>query len=102
MGLAFVGIGALLGLAGLVCSIIVLIAAFQTSTSTGFLSLCVPFYILYFAFTQYQRPNKNVFLGIWIGLIIVSNVLSQVGKSMLASAAMGSGMIDSPVTALKV
>lgn len=67
--------------ASLAGGIMLLIAAFKKSIGTGFLTLCVPFYVLYFAFKQYQSPKKKIVLIIWLGgtiLYILGGVLQAV------------------------
>lgn len=47
--LAYLGFWVLLSLAAF---IMVLVAAFQDSVGTGFLTLCVPFYVFYFVYAK--------------------------------------------------
>lgn len=42
---------------GLAVGVIVLVQAFRQGIGTGFLTLCVPFYILYFAFAVNENPH---------------------------------------------
>jgi hypothetical protein len=65
----------LLYLVGLVCSIIILIHAFKASVGQGLLCLCVPFYVLYYAFARFEHPKKNLILGAWLGSFILGGVL---------------------------
>lgn len=69
----------------LVCTVIMLIAAFKRSVGTGFLSLCVPFWIYFFAFKQYQSPKKKVVISIWLA----AHVLYIIGVVLAAKAQMG-------------
>lgn len=65
----------------LVASIIILIHAFQASTGQGFLCLCVPFYILYYAFARFEHPKKGMILAALLagwGLAIALNVAATV------------------------
>ena len=59
-------VGLVCVLASLVCSIIILVAAFQESILQGFLSLCIPFYILYYAIARFENDNKAMILVIWL------------------------------------
>jgi len=68
-------VGGVCSLAALVCYIIILIAAFQDEVIQGVLSLCVPFYILYYAFARFESDNKGLIIGIWLGGAIVSNII---------------------------
>ena len=48
----------------------------------GLLSLCIPFYILYYAIARYESENKVIILSIWLGGAIVGNILQAVGAGM--------------------
>ena len=65
----------LLYLVALVCSIIILIHAFKASVGQGFLCLCIPFYILYYAFARFEHPKKNLILVAWLVCGILGGVL---------------------------
>jgi benzodiazapine receptor len=68
-----------LALASAVCSIIILVAAFQESVGKGLLCLCIPFYILYFAFAEFEpSSHKELILGLWLGPCLLSVLLSIV------------------------
>ena len=71
-------------LAAFVCGIIILIAAFQDEVIQGLLCLCVPFYVLYYAFARFESDNKWLIIGIWLGAAIVGNVLQFAAAAMLA------------------
>ncbi len=62
-------------LASFVCGIIILVAAFQEDVVQGLLSLCVPFYILYYAIARFESDNKALIIAIWLVGGIVGNVL---------------------------
>ena len=66
----------LFGLASLVCGIIILIHAFtKGGVVQGLLCLCVPFYVLYYAFTKFEHEKKNLILAVWLGAIVIQAVL---------------------------
>jgi translocator protein len=70
----------LLALAGslvqLVCSIMVLIHAFQKSVGTGFMCLCIPCYIVYYMHTEFEHESKSMIIaGFWGGVAV--NALMQ-------------------------
>jgi len=80
------GLLAMVGsIASLVGGIILLIAAFKESVGQGFLCLCIPFYILYFAFAKYESEKKSLVLAIWLG----GTVISWIGQAMAAMGAAG-------------
>lgn len=71
MMLAFAGVAVLYVLT---THILVLVAAFRESVGTGFLSLCIPFYALYFVF----KLNENDTLKILYGFAILLNIALRV------------------------
>ena len=87
-----VGIGSILSLGGsvltLVCAIFIYIHAFKRSVGDGFLTLCVPCYILYYMFSVFEHDEKGLIIaGFFIGA-----VLNGTGQAMARSAMMaGSG-----------
>lgn len=54
------------GLASTVCGIIILISAFQDDVGKGFLCLCVPFYVLFYAFSEFDHEKKELILTLWL------------------------------------
>ena len=76
MGLILLLVG---GLASFICSIVILIAAFQDSVAQGLLCLFIPFYIFYYALAVFQNEKKGLILlgcfGGWV-LAIIGNVMT--------------------------
>jgi DNA-directed RNA polymerase subunit RPC12/RpoP len=66
--LALVGAGLLYSLG---MHIVVAVAAFREGAGTGFLTLCVPFYALYFVF----RVNDNDTLKLLYGIALIINLV---------------------------
>lgn len=64
LGLALMGLG---GLAAFICSIVILIAAFQDGVAQGLLCLFIPFYVLYYALAVFQHEKKGLILLGWLG-----------------------------------
>lgn len=75
--------GGLFGLVALVCEIIILIHAFKRSVGTGFMVLCIPCYILYYAFAQFEHPQKNLIVGGLIASLVLSSVFYGAGQAMM-------------------
>jgi hypothetical protein len=75
-------------LVALVATILVLIHAFQASTGQGFLCLCVPFYILYYAFARFEHPKKGLILAALVGGWILAIGLNAVATF----ASIGAGL----------
>ena len=65
--LAFLGLGALYSLG---VHLVVVVTAFRESAGTGFLTLCIPFYALYFVF----KVNDNDTLKLLYALAIIINL----------------------------
>jgi hypothetical protein len=63
----------------IVISLVVLVAAFQDSVGQGFLTLCVPFYVLYFVYGRLDsRTIKGLYslaLAGYVGLIALKSAL---------------------------
>jgi len=74
-----VAIGAICGLASLVCWVVILIAAFQEEVIQGILCFCVPFYILYYALARYQGEKKNLLIAVGLGGGILGGILQAIG-----------------------
>ena len=69
-----------------VAEIIILIHAFKTSVGQGFLCLCVPFYILYYAFAKFQHPKKGLIIALFLVGYGVGATLQQIGAAQAASS----------------
>jgi len=92
-------LGGLFSLVGFIGWLIIIIHAFKTSVGQGFLSLCVPFYILYYAFAKFQHSKKGLIIALFLGGYIIGGVLYQVSVMQAASAlqkSMGEFKIEIP------
>ncbi|MHC5021044.1 MAG: hypothetical protein ACYTGX_13225 [Planctomycetota bacterium] len=76
-------VGMVLGLVGAIGGIRILIAAFQESVAQGLLTLCVPFYVFYFAFGVWKDEKKMMWIGLWLGGGI-GNMVMQVAAGAMA------------------
>lgn len=68
-----------------ITSIIIVVAGFKKSVGTGFLCLCIPFYIYFFAFARYESPKKKIVIGLWLA----AHVLYIIGIILSVKALMG-------------
>jgi hypothetical protein len=84
MAMILLMLAGLCSLASFACHIMILIAAFTEDVVQGILSLCIPFYILYYAFVRFQNENKAIILGVWLGGAILGAIL-QVAAGAMAS-----------------
>ena len=74
----------ILYVAALACSILILIHAFKASVGQGFLCLCIPFYILYYAFARFQHEKKNLIIAVWLGAGILAAILAGMSGGFAA------------------
>ena len=73
------------GLFSLVIGILVLIAAFKESVGQGFLTLCIPFYVLYFVYGRLEDTLLKVLFTVALisrvlGLVITFQGLAAAGQ----------------------
>jgi len=80
----FAALGSLCALVSFVCWIIILVHAFtKGGVLQGFLSLCIPFYIIYYAFARFEHPKKNlIVLGYLLGGVLAGVFLAMGGVMM--------------------
>lgn len=71
-------LGMLLILIGLLCSIFVLLHAFRRSIGTGLMVLCVPCYVLYYAFSQFEHRFKGMIVAGYIGCLTLGTFLEVI------------------------
>ena len=74
---ALVLTGAVLCGVGLICSTFVIVHAFRRSVGTGVMVLFVPFYVVYYAFSQFEHRSKGLLLAGWLGCLIPGVVMVQ-------------------------
>ena len=84
MGTVLAILGLVCSLASLVCSLIILIDAFKKEVIKGILCLCIPFYVLYYVFTQFEHEKKGLIIGGWLGGGIVG-AACQMGAAAAAA-----------------
>jgi hypothetical protein len=83
MGIIIVIVGGVIALAGLICTIMILIEAFNDELWKGLLSLLVPLYLLYYAFAEYDHDYKwPIVLGSLFGSGL-GGVIMSAGLSMM-------------------
>lgn len=72
--MALTWIGALAGVLAAALVLPILLHAFRRSIGTGVMTLCVPAYVLVYAFTQFEHPKKGALVFAWIGALVLSAV----------------------------
>ncbi len=72
-------LSALFGLVTLVCAAVLLVHAFRRSVGTGMMVLLIPCYILFYAFSQFEHPRKNLILAGFFGCSLLAAVFLGLG-----------------------
>ncbi len=73
------------GIYSLIIAIVVLVAAFRESIAQGFLTLCVPFYVLYFVFAVADSSWVRWLYGAnLLGVVIFIGVTANMSDSLAA------------------
>ena len=75
IGIIMLVVMLVVGIAELVATVFILINAFQKSVGTGFMVLCIPCYLLYYLHTEYDGDNKELWMGILYGGIVLNLVM---------------------------
>jgi hypothetical protein len=75
---AFLGFLVLQALFSLTVHICVIVAAFREDTGTGFLTLCIPFYAIYFVFFKSESPLLKKFYSV----ALIASLASRTLKGM--------------------
>jgi hypothetical protein len=65
------------------CSVLIYIHAFRRSIGTGFMVLCIPCYIFYYAFSQFEHPKKGLIVA---GLCAAAGLAIVLSTVVFASA----------------
>ena len=82
-------LAALFGIITFVCAIFLLIHAFRRSVGTGMMVLLIPFYILFYAFSQFEHPRKNLILAGFFGCSVLAAVFLGLGAHGVSRVMMG-------------
>ena len=80
-------LGHLFVLLAVVCSALIMLHAFQRSVGTGFMVLCLPPYLLYYSFSQFEHRRKGLILAGFLGGFVLGVTLRAFGLSASMSAA---------------
>nr|WP_224249294.1 hypothetical protein [Hyalangium gracile] len=77
-------LAALFGLVTVACAFFLFLHAFRRSVGTGMMVLLIPFYILFYAFSQFEHPRKNLILAGFFGCSVLAAVFLGLGTHGLA------------------
>ncbi|MDQ3265904.1 MAG: hypothetical protein M3Y59_19995 [Myxococcota bacterium] len=76
-------VGTLLALISLACALPILIHAFRRSLGTGVMVLCIPCFIAFYAFAQFEHRYKGALVAGWIGAFVLASVCNAFGAQAL-------------------
>lgn len=79
----------LFGLVTLVCAVFLFIHAFRRSVGTGMMVLLIPCYILFYAFSQFEHPRKNLILAGFFGCSVLAAVFLGLGAHGVTQVMVG-------------
>ncbi len=87
--MAFNALSLLFSALGFACAALILNHAFRRSVGTGVMVLCIPGYILYYAFSQFEHQRKNLIIAALAGGLVLAGALRAVGADL--------GAVDLPM-----
>jgi translocator protein len=70
------------------CAVLILKHAFGMSVGTGFMVLCIPCFIFYYAFSQFEHRFKGAIVAGFIGGWVLTLALELAGGGGIGSLAM--------------
>ncbi len=76
-------VGTLLALISLACALPILIHAFRRSLGTGVMVLCIPCFIAFYAFAQFEHRYKGALVAGWISAFVLASVCNAFGAQAL-------------------
>jgi hypothetical protein len=80
--MAFNALSLLFSALGFACAVMILNHAFRRSVGTGVMVLCIPGYILYYAFSQFEHERKNLIIAALAGGLVLAGALRAVGADL--------------------
>jgi benzodiazapine receptor len=75
-------LGMLFSALGFACAALILVHAFRRSVGTGFMVLCIPCYILYYAFSQFEHGRKNLIIAGLVGGLLLAGTMRAVSADL--------------------
>ena len=82
-------LGAVMSIASVVCAIIILIDAFKNEVWKGIVCILCGFYMLYYAFAEFQHEKKVLILVGWLVAGIIGGGAMMAGSLGAALSAAG-------------
>lgn len=81
--------GELLLLVAAVCALFVLVHAYRRSLGTGVMVTLLPFYVFFYAFSQFEHRRKGWVLAGFFGGLVAGVVLVQLGLTAAMTRTIG-------------
>jgi translocator protein len=75
--------GSVFALVSLVCAFFIVAHAFGRSVGTGVMVLCIPCFVVYYAFSQFEHRLKSWIVGTWLASVMLAAVFIAVGTRLL-------------------
>lgn len=72
-------LAALFALVTLACAAFLLVHAFRRSVGTGMMVLLIPFYMPFYAFSQFEHPRKSLIVAGFFGCSLLAAVFLGLG-----------------------
>lgn len=76
-------VGTFLALVSLGCALPILIHAFRRSVGTGVMVLCIPCFIAFYAFVQFEHRYKGALVAGWIATFVLASLCNAVATSSM-------------------
>jgi hypothetical protein len=70
-------------LIGVACAFIILKHAFRRSVGTGFMVLCIPFFLVAYAFSHFEHARKGWIVSGFLGGLVLGIVLRSIGSGII-------------------
>jgi hypothetical protein len=77
-------LGAFCALVSTAACVLILVHAFGRSVGTGVMVLCIPCYMAYYAFSQFEHRWKNAIVACWLAGLLLSATFASLGLHLTA------------------
>lgn len=77
-------LGTLFAVVSAASCVLILIHAFGRSVGTGVMVLCIPCYMAYYAFSQFEHRRKNAIVACWLAGLLLAATFTSIGLHQTA------------------
>src|SRR5262245_12747069 len=85
----YVLLGTLFAAVSAAACVLILVHAFRRSVGTGVMVLCIPCYMAYYAFSQFEHRLKNAIVACWLAGLLLAATFTSIGLHVFASQLTG-------------